>query len=198
VENDQPSGRRPEQIDFPVLWFLTRGAQVLVAVIFAKMAYVELGTNSFSLDLFSFIGMFLMIWAFCRRVATGTADSSGIHYRLNLRLKTVAWAEVQEIQWVGFKLRVVIKRATKRNRVLVFLLNPLKSTGAYWAHRLGVDVLPPEILERIRALPIESPPTMASAPLYPKWLIRIFLGVMALFVLVFLWRLLSVAPGASH
>jgi len=198
VKNDQPSGRRPEQIDFPVLWFLTRGAQVLVAVIFAKMAYLELGTDSFSLDLFSFIGMFLIIWAFCRRVATGTADSSGIQYRLNLRLKTVAWTEVQEIQWVGFMLRVAIKRASKRNRVLVFLLNPLKSTGAYWAQRLGAEVPPPDILARIRALPIETPPNIASAPPNSRWLLRVFLVVAVLFVLVFLFRLLSAALGFSH
>ena len=198
MENGQPSGRRPEQIDSPVLWFLTRGAQVLVAVIFAKVAYVELGTDSFSLDLFSFIGMFLMIWVFCRRVATGTADSSGIYYRLNDRLKKVAWAEVQEIQWVGFKLRVVIKPASKRNRVLVFLLNPLKSTGAYWAHRLGAEVPPPGILARIRALPIETPPNIASARPYSRWLLRVFLAVAVLFVLVFLFRFLSAAPGVAH
>jgi hypothetical protein len=198
VENNQSSGRRAQQIDFPSLWFLARGAQVLVAVVFAKMIFLASGTDFYSSTLYSFIGLFLMICLFLRGIATGTADSDGIHYRLYSRLKTVDWADVLEVQWVGIKLRVVIKRGRKRKRVLVFLLNPLKSMPAYWAHRLGADVLPPEILERIRALPIAAPPTMASAPPYPKWMLRIFLGVMALFVLVFLWRLLSAAPGVPH
>ena len=198
MENDQPSGRRPEQIDFPVLWVLTRGAQLLLGVISAKAIYLGLGTAYFSENLYSAIGAFLMICLVLGRVATGTVDSSGIHYRLYFRFKTVDWADVLEIQWIGFKLRVVIKSGRKRKRVLVFLLNPLKVVPVYWAHRLGADVLPPEILDRIRALPIESPPTMASGSPYPKWTLRIHLGVIALFVLVFLWRLLSAAPGASH
>jgi hypothetical protein len=198
VENNQSSGRRAQQIDFPSLWFLARGAQLLVAVVFAKMIFLALGTDFFSSTLYSFIGLFFMICLFLRGIATGTADSSGIHYRFYFRSKTVAWADVKEIRWVGFRLRVAIKRASKRKRALVFLLNPLKSIPAYWAHRLGADVLPPEILERIRALPIAAPPTMASAPPYPKWMLRIFLGFIALFVLVFLWKLLSPAPGVPH
>jgi hypothetical protein len=198
VENNQSSGRRAQQIDFPSLWFLARGAQVLVAVVFAKMIFLASGTDFFSSTLYSFIGLFLMICLFLRGIASGTADSSGIHYRVYFRIKTVEWAEVLEIQWVGFRLRTVIKRGRKRKRALVFLLNPLISLPAYWAHRLGADVLPPEILERIRDLPIATRPTMASAPPYPKWMLRIFLGVMALFVFVFLWKLLSAAPGVSH
>jgi hypothetical protein len=198
VESDQPSGRRPEQIDFPALWFVTRGAQVLLAVVIAKAIYLVSGTDFFWENLYSFIGIFLMICFFLRGIATGTADSTGIHYRLYFRDKTVDWANVLEIQWIGFKLRAVIKRGRKRKRLLVFLLNPLKVVPAYWAHRLGADVLPPEILERIRALPIESPPTMASAPPYPKWMFRVLFGVMALFLLIFLWRLISAAPWASH
>jgi hypothetical protein len=198
VENDQPSGRRPEQIDFPTLWFFARGAQVLVVVVFAKMIFLASGTDLFSSTLYSFIGLFLMICLFLRGIATGTADSDGIRYRVYFRFKTVDWADVLEIQWAGFRLRTVIKRGRKRKRALVFLLNPLTSLPAYWAHRLGADVLPPEILERIRDLPIATRPAMASAPPYPKWILRIFLGVMALFVLVFLWRLLSAASGASH
>jgi hypothetical protein len=198
VEHDQPSGRRPEQIDFPTLWVLTRGAQLLLAVVSAKAIYLGLGTQYFSENLYSFIGCFLMICLVLGRIATGTVDSRGIRHRLYFRFKTVDWADVLEIQWIGFKLRVVIKSGRKRKRVLVFLLNPLKVAPVYWAHRLGADVLPPEILDRIRALPIESPPTMASAPPYPKWMLRIFLGVIALFVLVFLWKLLSPAPGVPH
>lgn len=193
MESGQPSGRRPEQIDFPALWVLTRGAQVLLAVVIAKAIYLVSGTDFFLEDLYSFIGIFLVICFSLRRIATGTVDSSGIHYRLYFRYKNVDWANVLEIQWIGFKLRVVIKRGRKRKRALVFLLNPLKVAPAYWAHRLGADVLPPEILERIRALPIESPPTVASAPPYPKWMFRVFLSVMALFALVFVWRLLSAA-----
>jgi hypothetical protein len=198
VENNQSSGLRAQQIDFPSLWFLARGAQVLAAVVFAKMIFLDSGTDFFSSTLYSSIGLFLMICVFLRGIANGTADSSGIQYRLYFRLKTVEWADVLEIQWVGFRLRTVIKRGRKRKRVLVFLLNPLISLPAYWAHRLGADVLPPEILERIRHLPIATPPTMASAPPYPKWMLRILLGVVALFVLVFLWKLLSAAPGVSH
>ena len=98
MENDQPSGRRPEQIDFPALWFLTRGAQMLVAVVFAKMIFLASGTDFFSSTLYSFIGLFLMICLFLRGIATGTADSDGIHYRLYFRFKTVDWADVLEIQ----------------------------------------------------------------------------------------------------
>jgi hypothetical protein len=198
MENNQSSGRRAQQIDFSPLWFLARGAQVLVAVLFAKVIYLGSGTEYFSENLYSFIGIFSMLCFFLRGIATGTADSGGIHCRLYFRFKTVDWADVLELNWVGLKLRAVIKRGRKRKRVLVFLLNPLKAVPAYWAHRLGAEVLPPEILERIRALPIESPPTVASAPLYPKWMLRILLGVIALFCFVFLWRLLSVAPRVSH
>jgi hypothetical protein len=198
VENDQPSGRRPEQIDFPPLWVLTRGAQLLLAVASAKAIYLGLGTEYFSENLYSFIGIFLVICLFLGRIATGTVDSSGIHYRVYFRFKTVVWADVLELQWIGFKLRAVIKSGGKRKRVLVFLLNPLKVVPAYWAHQLGTDVLPPEILERIRALPIKSPTAMASASPYPKWMLLIHLGVIALFVLFFLWRLLSAVLGASH
>jgi hypothetical protein len=198
LENDQPSGRRPEQIDFPALWVLTRGAQLLLGVISAKAIYLGLGTAYFSENLYSMIGAFLMICLFLGRIATGTVDSRGIRYRVYFRFKTVDWADVLEIQWIGFKLRVVIKSGRKRKRVLVFLLNPSKVVPVYWAHRLGADVLPPEILERIRALPIESPPTMASAPPYPKWMLRIFFCVMVLFLLVILWKLLTVVPRTSH
>ena len=198
MENGQPSGRRPEQIDFPALWVLTRGVQLLLAVVSAKAIYLGLGTENFSENLYSMIGAFLIICLFLGRIATGTVDSRGIHYRVYFRFKTVDWANVLEIQWMGFKLRVVIKSGRKRKRMLVFLLNPLKVAPVYWAHRLGADVLPPEILERIRALPIESRPTMASASPYPKWVLRIHLGVIALFVLFFLWKLLLAVPGASH
>ena len=198
MENEQSGGSRSQQIDSPSLWFLARGAQVLVAVVFAKMIFLASGTEAFSSTLYSFIGLFLMICLFLRGIANGTADSNGIHYRFYFRFKDVAWADVQEIQWIGFRLKIAIHRANKRKRVLVFLLNPLKSIPAYWAHRLGTDVLPPEILTRIQALPIATPPSMASAPLYSMWMLRIILSIMTLFVLVVLWRLLFAGTGGSR
>jgi hypothetical protein len=184
VDDEQLKGGRPEQIDFPPLWYLARGAQVLVAVVFAKGAYLNRGNGFLWGDLFSFIPMLLVIWWFSRGVATGTVDSSGIRYRQYFLLKTINWAQVQEIQWVGFRLKIFIRRANRRKRALVFLLNTLKSLGPYWV--------------RMQALPLEAPVKMASAAPYSKWIYRFFFGVMILFFLVFLWRLLSTAPWASH
>jgi len=194
----QASGGRADQIDFPVLWYLVRGSQILVAVMFAKLTYLSLGTDSLEESLFSFLGMFLMIGAFVHGVATGTADSMGIHYRRYFRRKTVAWKDVLQIQWVKSRLKVLIRGRGKRKKTLVFLLNPLKSEGAYWAHRLGADVAPPEILARIHALQVESPPSISSAPPYSRWILRVFLGFVVLFVLVFLWRLFSAPSAVSH
>jgi len=198
MEKDQSSESRAEQIDSPSLWFLARGAQLLVAVVFAKMIFLASGTEAFSSTLYSFIGLFLMICLFLRGIANGTADRGGIHYRFYFHFKDVAWADVQEIQWIGFRLKVAIKRTNGRKSVLVFLLNPVQSIPAYWAHRLGTDVLPPEILTRIQALQIATPPSMASAPPYSKWVLRIILSVMALFVLIVLWRLLFAGIGGPH
>ena len=190
--------RRPEQIDLPVLWVLVRGAQILLAVIYTKFAYLSVGTDSFGESVFSVIGMLLIIWAFLRGVVTGTADGIGIHYRRYFRRRTVTWADVEEIQWVASRLKVRIKGRGKRRRVLLFLLNPLKTTGSYWAHRLGAEVAPPEILERIHALPIDTPPTIASAPPYSRWILRAFSGLVILLMLVMLYRLLFAASHASH
>jgi hypothetical protein len=198
MENGKSKGRSADQIDFPALWVLVRGVQILLTVIFAKFAYLSLGTDSFVSDLVSSIGLLLMLGAFVHGVATGTADSTGIHYRRYFRQKTVAWADALEIQWVRSRLKVLIKGRRKRRRTLVFLLNPLKSEGAYWAHRLGREVSPPEILERIHALPIETPPAIASAPPYARWYLRLFLALGILFVLVFLWKLLSASSPVSH
>jgi hypothetical protein len=198
MEGGQLRGERADQIDFPVLWVSVRGAQILLAVIFTKQTYLSIGTDSFGLDLFSSIGFLLLFGLFVHRIVTGVADSSGIHYRRYFRMKTVSWNDVQEIQWVKSRLRVLIKKKSKRRRTLVFLLNPLKAEGAYLAHRLGAEVDAPEILERIHALPIETPPSITSAPPYPKWILRAFLVVVVLFVLVFLWKLLSAASHISH
>lgn len=198
MEDGKSRRRRPDQIDFTVLWVLVRGAQMLLTVLFIKATYLSLGTESYILNFISVIGMLLMIYLFLSRLVTGTADSLGIHYRRYFRVKTVSWADVQKIQWVSSRLRVLIKVGGKRRRVLVFLLNPLKSAGAYWAHRLGGEVAPPEILERIHALPIETPPTIASAPPYSRWLLRLFLGVGVLFALILLFRLLSASTSVSH
>ncbi len=198
MEAAQSKGRHPDKIDAPILWVLVRGAQILLTVIYAKLVYLSLGTESFVSGLISLIGLLLIIAVIVRGVATGRADSSGIHYRRYFRKTTVAWVDVQEIQWVGFYLRVLIRGSGKRKRKIIFLLNPLKSTGAYWANRLGTEVAPPEILERIHALPIETPPPISSSPPYSKWVLRGFSGLVVLFVFVFLWRLLSALSHSSH
>jgi len=198
VEDGQSERRRPDQIDFPIFWFIARGSQMLLMVFYAKVTYLARGTDDFALDLFSVVIMLMMICLFFRGIATGKADSSGIHYRIYFRLKTVAWADVQEIQWINFRLKVLIKGRRKRKRRIIFLLNPLKTTGAYWAHRLGAEVGPPDILERIHALAIETPPPIASAPLYPKWIVRAFIGFVVLMTLVMVWRLISAAILNPH
>jgi hypothetical protein len=198
VNQTESDGNKPAQIDFPPLWFLVRGAQVLVTIFFAKTIYLARGSTDFVLDAVSAVGVILLVAALLRRIATGTADSSGIHYRVYFKEKRLAWEEVQAIEWVGFRLRAMIKEASKRKRRVVFLLNPVKSLGAYWAHRLGAEVVPPEILERMRDLPIDTPPKVTSAPLYSKWLLRAFLGLVAFFVLVVIWRLLLPGPRGSH
>jgi|GEM_PF-5500510 len=197
MENDDCNRGRPEQMDFPPLWFVARGVQVLVAVLFAKTIYLDRRSDNVLLDLLSCIGMVLLIALFFRGIATGTADNCGIRYRVYFRPKSVAWTEVEEIQWVSFRIRVLIRRANRRRRVLLFMLNPLKSVGAYWADRFGAEVPPPEILQRIRALQIDTPPKIVSAPPFQKWLLRIFLVVAALFVLGLAWRLLLLLPSRS-
>jgi hypothetical protein len=198
MEDGKSRGERTDQIDFPVLWVLVRGAQILLAVIFAKQTYLSMGTDSFGLDLFSSIGFLLFVGLFVHGIVTGVADSSGIHYRRYFLTRTASWADVQEVKWVKSRLRVLIRAKGKRRRTLVFLLNPLKAEGAYLAHRLGGEVAPPEILERIHALPIETPPTITSAPPYSKWILRAFLWVVVLFLLVFFWKLLSAISHISH
>ncbi len=198
MEDGQSKGRSVDQIDFPALWVLVRGVQILLIVIFAKFAYLSFATDSFVSDLVSSIGLLLMFGVLVHGVATGTADSAGIHYRRYSRQKTVSWTDVLEIQWVRSRLKVLIKGRGRRKKKLVFLLNLLKAEGAYWAHRLGRDVSPPEILERIHALPIETPPTIASAPPYARWYLRFFLGFGILFVLIVLWKLLSAPMPVSH
>jgi hypothetical protein len=198
MEDRQSERRRPDQIDFPVLWFIVRGVQMLLIVFYAKVTYLARGTEDFTLDLVSVGIMLMMICVFFRGIATGNTDSSGIHYRIYFRQKTVAWTDVQGIQWVNFRLKVLVKRQGKRKRTIIFLLNPLKTTGAYWAHRLGAEVSPPDILERIHALPIETPPPIASAPLYPKWIVRTFIGLVVLMMVVMVWRLVSALALNPH
>src|SRR5438552_3029452 len=135
LEDGQARNRRPDQIDLPVLWLLVRGVQILLTVFYAKATYLSLGTDFFVLDLLALIGMLTIIWLLLRGVATGTADSAGIHYRLYFRTKTVEWSDVQGI---------------------------------------------------------------ASAPPYSRWILRIFLGFGALFVLVLLWRIRSAPSPVSH
>jgi hypothetical protein len=124
MEAGQFRGRSAGQIDYPV-----RGAQILLTLIYAKFTYFSLGTDSFVSGLFSSIGLLLIIGAVAHGVATGTADSSGIHYRRYFRQRTVAWADVLGIQWIKSWLKVSIKGRGKRKKTLVFLLNPLKAEG---------------------------------------------------------------------
>lgn len=198
MEDGLSKGRSADQIDFPILWVIVRSAQILLPVIYAKLTYLSFSADYFGLNLVSSVGMLLMVGLLLKGIATGTADSQGIHYRCYFRRKTVDWVNVLEIQWVRSRLKVFIRGRGKRKKKLVFLLNPLKAEGAYWAHRLGREVSPPEILERIHALPIETPPTIASAPPYARWYLRLFLGFGFLFVLVFLWKLLSAPSPVSH
>jgi hypothetical protein len=198
MENGQSGRQRPDQIDLPILWAFARGAQALVTVIYAKFAFISFGTKSFAEDVSSVIGMLLVMYLFLHRLVTGTADSTGVHYRRYFRLQSVPWGDVQEIQWVGFQLRILIKGRRMQKKKLIFLLNPLKALGPYWAHRLGTEVAPPEILQRISALPIETPPQIGSAPPYSKWILWTFLGFFILFVLVLIWRLISASVGANH
>lgn len=195
--NEAPGKHRPDQIDQPILWVVARGAQALVTVIYVKFAYISIGTESFVENAVSVLGMLLLVYLFLHRVVTGTADSFGIHYRRYFRMHSIAWAEVQEVQWLGPRLRVLIKGRGKRRKKLVFLLNPLKATGPYWAHRLGAEVAPPEILQRVNAMPIETP-KIVSGPPYSKWILWTFLGFFILFVLVLVWRLVSASFGATH
>lgn len=198
MEEGKSKGRTAGQIDYPILWVAVRGTQILLTVIYAKFAYLSWHTDSFISDLISIIIFLSVFGAFLHPLATGTADSFGVHYRRYFRLKTVTWADIQEIQWVGYRLRVLIRSKGKRKRKIIFLLNPLKSTGAYWANRLGAEAALPEILERINALPIETPPAMASAPPYPKWVLRWFSALVVLLLLVMLWRLLTTLSQSPH
>lgn len=196
--NEASSKHRHDQIDLPILWVLARGAQALVTVIYVKFAYISMGTESFVETAFSVAGMLLLVYFFLHRLVTGTADSFGIHYRRYFRMRSIAWTEIQEVQWVGHRLRVLVKGRGKRRKKLVFLLNPLKASGPYWAQRLGQEVAPPEILQRVNALPIETPPKIVSGPPYSKWILWTFLGFFILFVLVLVWRLVSTSFGTSH
>jgi hypothetical protein len=189
---DNKAAYRPAmQIDAPMLWAAVRGGEILYAVIFAKMAYLSRGTESFVEDVISTTGVLLILALYVHRVVTGRADSEGIHYRRYFRWRTLPWSGVQEIQWKGARLRVLIKGKRKPKAVLEFLLNPLKAIGPYWGQRLGAEVEPPEIFTRIRSLSIEPLPTMSTAPPHSKWVMRFFFSVTILFFAIMLMRLLS-------
>ncbi len=197
MDDNQTGRRSADQIDAPMLWILIRAGEFLYAVVFAKMVYLTRGTESFTENAISAAGLLLMLGLFLHRVVTGRADAAGIQYRRYFRWKTLPWTEVQEIQWKGARLRVLVKGKKKPRAVLEFLLNPWDSLGAYWAHRLGADIVPPGILERIHALPVETPPII-SAPPHGRWFRRAILGVVILFVLVVLVRLLLPSSGTPH
>lgn len=73
--DERSGGSRPAQVDLPILWFLARGAQVLVTVIYAKFAYTSIGTEAFVENFASVVAMLLLIYLFLHRLVTGTADS---------------------------------------------------------------------------------------------------------------------------
>lgn len=110
------------------------------------MAYLTLGTDSFVEAVVTSAILFFVLGGFVHRIGTGWADGGGIHYRRYFRRKTLAWPDVEEIQWKGARIRVLVKSKRKSKPVVEFLLNPLKWVGVYWSHRLGADVDPPEIL----------------------------------------------------
>ncbi len=198
MEDGQSKGRKADQIDFPIMWAVVRGAQILLVVVESKQVYLSLGTDSLVLSLFASIGVLLIFGAFVHGVATGTADSSGIVYRRYFRSKVVAWTDVVEIQWIKSRLNVLLKGRGRQRKTVVFLLNPLKSEVACWLRGSGEEFGPPEILERIRALPIETPPITTSAAQFSRWILRMFLAFGVFIVLVVLWRLLSVPAHVSH
>jgi len=193
MEERRLNPRSAGQIDAPALWVAVRGFEILYCVILLKMDYLSRGTVSFLEYTISTMGILLILILFVHRVVTGWADSVGIHYRRYFRWKTLPWSAVQEIQWKGPRLRVLVKGKKKPKAVLEFLLNPVKAIGPYWGQRLGADVEPPAILARIAALPVETPPPMSTAAPYSKWLMRLFFWVGILFLTIMLMRLLSAA-----
>jgi hypothetical protein len=170
-----------------------RGSEILCTVVFVKTAYLTRGTESFVENAISTIVVLFILILFVHRVVTGTADSTGIYYRRYFRWKTVPWSDVQEIQWKGSRIRILVKGKKKPRAVLEFLLNPLEALGPYWGQRLGADVEPPAILGTINALPIETPPPMITAPPHSKWVTRLLLCFFILFLAILLMRLLSAA-----
>jgi hypothetical protein len=176
-----------------MLWAVVRGGEILYAVIFVKMAYLSRGTESFLEDVISMVCAYLILVLCVHRVVTGWADSEGIHYRRYFRWKTLAWSAVQEIQWKGARLRVLIRGKKKPKAVLEFLLNPLNALGPYWGQRLGTDVEPPAIFKRIDALPIESPPTMSTVPARSNTFRWLVFCVAILLLAIMLMRMLSAA-----
>lgn len=175
-----------------MLWVAVRGAEILYAVIIVKMAYLDRGTTSLLENVLFTSPVLLVLILYLHRVATGWADTEGIHYRRYFRWKTLAWPDVQEIQWKGALLRVLIRGKKRPKAVLTFLLNPASAWGPYLAQRLGTDVEPPAIFRRINALPIESPPPMNTVPARSKWFRFVFVISILLFAIM-LMRLISAA-----
>lgn len=156
------------------------------------MAYLNRRTESALENVMSTACMLLILILYLHRVVTGWADGEGIHYRRYFRWKTLAWPDVQEIQWKGALLRVLVRGKKRPKAVLAFLLNPLNALGPYWAQRLGTDVEPPAIFKRINALPIESPPPMSTVPSHSRFRWLVF-WVSILLLAIMLMRMLSAA-----
>jgi hypothetical protein len=192
MEKTQSHHNSAGQIDSPILWVAVRGGEILYAAILAKMAYLNRGTESVLENVMSTACLLLVLILYLNRVVTGWADSEGIHYRRYFRWKTLAWPDVQDIQWKGALLRVLVRGKKRPKAVLAFLLNPLNALGPYWAQRLGTDVEPPAIFKRINALPIESPPPMSTVPSRSRFRWLLF-WVSILLLAIMLMRMLSAA-----
>src|SRR5262249_59333362 len=131
--DEAQSTRKPMvRIDAPGLWLVVRSGQILFAVMLAKPVYLARNTLEFFDSAISFGLMVLIIALFFHRVVTGFADSSGIRYRRYFRWNSLPWSEVQEIQWKGARLRLLLRGKKKPKAMLEFLLNPVEATGSYW------------------------------------------------------------------
>jgi hypothetical protein len=148
---DQPTTKRTsvDQIDLPKIWYGLWGIELFFLIISAKLIYLDLHSDSFLSDTISMAIVLTVFFLFFHRVVTGTADTDGIHFRRYFRFKLIPWADIRDVQWVSCQLRIRIKNKGRLSGTLIFVMNPFSSQGAYWAHRLGYEVAPPQILERI-------------------------------------------------
>jgi hypothetical protein len=193
MPNHAEKGTSADQIDMPMIWFGFRGVELFFCIVSAKLIYLNLHSNSFWSDTISLVILLLVFFLFFHRVVTGMADTNGIHFRRYFRFKSIQWGDIRDVQWISHQLRIRIKDKGKLNGTLIFIMNPFSSQAAYWAHRLGYEVAPPAILERINALLIDTPPAMTSGPPisgFSRWLLRLWVGVAILLATIMVMRLI--------